>query len=170
MNLNYWTCRRGHQHTSPNLTEHIELAQAAGFHAAAQKTREQADRAAKMAKAYEFYRFVSEEKIQAFQAKLKEKTLRQEGKYPALYENYDILSFTHAQDYPDMPPPEIMEKVKQTVATGIFDALEVAKIESTRVYRDPIIFGRIQGCPDRFYVCQYDDDVKIEDLLGEHEG
>lgn len=154
----------------PNLTKHIELAQAAGFHAAAQKTREVADRAARMAKAYEFYRFVSEEKIQAFQKQLKEKTFRSEGQYPALFENYDVLSFTPAQDYPDMPPPEIMEKVKQTVETGIFDTLEVAKIESTRIYRDPIIFGRIQGCPDRFYICQYDDDVKIEDLLGPNEG
>lgn len=154
----------------PNLTEHIELAQAAGFHAAAQKILEVADRAARMAKAYEFYRFVSQEKIEAFQKRLKEKTFRSEGQYPNLFENFDILSFTPAQDYPDMPPPEIMEKVKQTVATGIFDTLEVAKIESTRVYRDPIIFGRIYGCPDRFFVAQWDEDVKIEDLLAEHEG
>ena len=53
---------------------------------------------------------------------------------------------------------------------GVFDTFEVAKIESTRVYRDPIVFGRISGCDDRFYIAQYDDDVKIEDLLGPNEG
>jgi hypothetical protein len=31
---------------------------------------------------------------------------------------------------------------------------------------DPIIFGKIDGCTDRFFIAQWDDDVKIEDIVG----
>jgi len=159
----------------PNLIEHVELAQAAGFITAAQKTAELADRAARLAQAYEHYRFVSEEKIKEFQARLKQKTLRGiggpgHGSVPHLYETYDQLKFTDATQYPEMPPPEAMQQVKHAAERQIFNTFEVAKIESVMEYKDPIVFGRIIGCPDRFYICQWDNDVKIDDLIGQNEG
>jgi hypothetical protein len=52
------------------------------------------------------------------------------------------------------------------VTDDCFDSFEIAKIQWKREIKDPILFGRIDGCPDRFYVSQWDDDVRIEDILG----
>jgi hypothetical protein len=35
---------------------------------------------------------------------------------------------------------------------------------------DPIIFGRIKGSNNRYFVAQWDDDVKIEQILRADEG
>lgn len=51
-----------------------------------------------------------------------------------------------------------------------FDTFEIAKIEAVEERKDPIVFGCITGCPDKFFIAQWDDDVKIEDILTESEG
>jgi len=38
------------------------------------------------------------------------------------------------------------------------------------VVPDPILLGRITGCENRYFIAQWDDDVKIEDILKENEG
>lgn len=152
------------------LLEQAKACEAAGFTGMAKELMEKADRARRLAIAYEKYRYVRAEKIRAFNDKLIATTGRQEGNYPNLYQVFDQLVMGPIEAYDAVPPGDVLEKVKAAKAEGIFDTMEVAKIESTRVYRDPIIFGRINGCTDRFYICQWDDDVKIEDILGPNEG
>ena len=73
-------------------------------------------------------------------------------------------------EYPSAPPQAVLDKVEEAQKVGCFDAFEVCKVESVREYKDPIVFGRITGCPDRFFIAQWDNDVKIEDILKENEG
>ena len=42
---------------------------------------------------------------------------------------------------------------------------QYASIESVEVRKDPIIFGKITGCTDLFFITQWYDDVSIEEIL-----
>ena len=48
-----------------------------------------------------------------------------------------------------------------------FDEFEIAYIAEVK---DPILFGIVKGCSTKFYVAQWDDDVRIEDILAPNEG
>lgn len=152
----------------PNLTD---LATAAGFTTAASEAQKQQLLAGRMAQAYEFYRFVTPEQVAAFNSRLKEQTIKRTGKTGSnLREHYDVLAFTPAEKYATMPPADVLQKVAEAKARGIFDTFEVAQIESVVEYKDPIVFGVIAGCGDRFFIGQWDSDVSIDDLLGPNEG
>lgn len=107
----------------------------------------------KLAIAYEHYRFVRQEKIDAFNVKLSK-----DGK---------MLGFTSLKDYGQVPPDAVLEALEHAQSRECFDSFEVAHIVKVP---DPILFGRINNCPDRFFISQWDDDVKIEDILTEREG
>lgn len=142
-----------------------------GFKKIASELKEKEDMKRKITIAYEHFRYVKQEKIDSYNEKLKKQTEKREGKQGVnLYLVYDKLSFTPIADFRQIPPQETLDKVEKAQEIGCFDTFEVCKIESTREYKDPIIFGRIKGCPDRFFVAQWDDDVKIEDILSETEG
>lgn len=133
------------------------------------KEREQFER--KCMLAYEFYRAVTPEHIDRHNDKLKKNTLKMTGKEGAdLYHNYDKLQFIALKDYDKIPPTTALKELEIAQGRKCFDNFEVCKIESVREYKDPIIFGRIDKCPDKFFVCQWDNDIKIEDILEENEG
>lgn len=113
----------------------------------------------KMAIAYEHYRYVRQEKINAFNAKLRGKATQ--------FQEYKTLSFTAACDYPEVPPTHVLDNLQAAIDRQCFDSFEVAHIVNVP---DPIMFGRIAECPDRFFIDQWDDDVKIEDILKPNEG
>lgn len=129
-----------------------------GFKIAATKVKEASVKKRKMAIAYEHYRFVRQEKIDAFNAKLR----KQGSSY-----DYKTLAFTPVESYPEVPPADVLQKMETAVERKCFDQFEVAHIINVK---DPILFGRIKGCPDRFFIGQWDDDVKIEDILKPNEG
>lgn len=114
--------------------------------------------------AYEFHRFVRQEQVDAFNNKLKAKTIK--GKEP-INATWQTLEFMPIANYAGIPPIDVLQKVEEAVERKIFDCFEVAFI---RDVKDPIVFGRITDCSDRFFVAQWDDDVKISDLLKENEG
>ena len=120
----------------------------------------------KMTIAYEHFRYVKQEKIDAFNAKLRKET-EETKDYSTIY---DTLQFTLVADYGSVPPAEVLEKVEEAQKLGCFDIFEIATVKSVEERKDPIIFGRINGCPDRFFIAQWDDDVKVEDILDENEG
>jgi hypothetical protein len=155
-----------------NLEQQVALAEAAGFGAAAAHTKEVAERARRLVLAYEHYRYVSLEKIEEFKAKLCRAT-----EIPATPQNgyklrYDTLAFHRVELYTGMPPANVLEAVKEAKARAIFDYFEVAQVETIteRKDPDPIVFGRIEGCTDYFYIAQWGDDVKITDLISEGQG
>lgn len=119
------------------------------------------DKIQRMSLAYEKYMFVSQEKINKFNDKLRIETLKEDAKSRI----YKHLAFTPIGDYGKVPPDKVLDKLEAAQNTGIFDSFEVAYIEWVKEVKDPIIFGRINGCDDRFFISQWDDDVKVEDII-----
>ena len=148
------------------LVEHTSLAEAAGFATAVKVAADEADVISRLARAYEHYRYVSAQKILDFQNRLKSATWKNND-YNI---TYDTLNFEPVSDYKTLPPVDVLEAVKTARETGIFDTFEVASIKTVRIVADPIVFGVISGCDDKFFVAQWGDDVKISDLLAENEG
>ncbi len=142
-----------------------------GFEAAATDLEKKIEFKRKMTIAYEHYRFVTPEIFNRFNEDLKERTLKRSGKEGVnLVHNYDKLVFKKVSEYKDSPPVAVLDEMRTAKAMGCFDTFEIAKIEATVEYKDPIVFGVIHGCDDRFFVSQWDNDVKISDILKEMEG
>lgn len=131
-----------------------------GFTKAAESIMQTKRLARKLAVAYEHFRFVRIEKIQEFNAKLYLKTKNDR-------DGYKKLSFTPLGHYEATPPADVLDALETAITRDCFSSFEVAHI--TRV-PDPILFGVVDGCTDRFFIAQWDNDVKIEDILKENEG
>lgn len=138
-----------------------------GMEGAANELEAKQELARKLMIAYENYRFVKQEKIDGYNRSLYERTLKT-GAYGS--QVYDKLQFTDLPKYSTVPPRDVLDSLKKAKEHGCFDSFEVAKIESVEVRPDPILFGRVRGCQDRFYVAQWDNDIRIEDLIGPDEG
>ncbi len=78
-----------------------------------------------------------------------------------------MLRFTPVSEYEKTPPDSVLASMEAAVEKKCFDSFEVAHIERVK---DPIIFGKIKGCADSFYIDQWDNDVTIEEILGPNEG
>ena len=151
----------------------VELLKELGLNKASEKVEKTGLLKNKLMVAYEHFRVVDPKIVERFQVELRKKTEKKNKTNG--YTTYDKLVFIPLKDYSEVPPQHALESLahaKQFKAGGVvlFDEFEVAKIETITERPDPIIFGRIDGSPDRFFVCQWDDDVKIEDILRENEG
>lgn len=144
----------------------IEKLEKAGFKAATDKVKRLKEMKRKMAIAYEHFRYVRQEKIDAFNERLGKESMKDN---PSSY-TYKRLMFIPIDQYQEVPPSDVLDKVEVAQEIGCFDTFEVARIQDVVVQKDPIVFGRIEGCPDRFFVAQWDDDVTIEQILKENEG
>lgn len=121
----------------------------------------------KVSIAYEHFRYVRKEQFDRFNTELREKT---ESKTKEDYKQYDRLQFIQLQLYTEIPPTCVLEKLKEAKVLNCFDFFEIAKIESHVERPDPILFGCVNNCPDKFFISQWDMDISIEDLLKENEG
>jgi hypothetical protein len=135
----------------------IDRLEQLGFKAASGKLKLLAIRKRKMAIAYELYRYVTQDKIDAFNKKLKGN----------ISWNYQMLDFQNIEHYEGAPPAEVLTELEKAQALKCFDSYEVGYILEVK---DPLLFGRIEGCSDRFFLAQWDDDCKIEDILAPNEG
>lgn len=135
-----------------------------GFKGLSEQLKVAKERKRKLALAYEHYRFVRQEHIDAFNAKLKEKTRKGKGPYDSSWQE---LKMTPIDQYDKVPPENVLDSLQKAQEHKIFDRYEVAHIVNVK---DPILFGRIAGCPDRFFIDQWDQDVTIKDLLKDNEG
>jgi hypothetical protein len=166
-----------------------ELLKELGLDTAAAKVSHNLTLQKKMLIAYEHFRFVEPHVFDRFQAEIKSKTLRvhipcpqcenKEGKKQscgycqrtgAQHMTHDKLAFVDIKSYTEVPPMDCLMDLKKAKDLNCFDTFEVAKVETVDVRPDPVIFGLINGCVDKFYITQWDDDVKIEDILRENEG
>lgn len=132
-----------------------------GLKKAAGKINEFRETKRKIDIAYKNFRIIKPEKIEAFNKKLKDETLREDKN---AYE-YKVLAFTPLEDYEAVPPEAVLQKIEKAIEKDCFDSFEVAKIDWIKEIKDPIVFGRINGCPDRFYVAQWDTDIKVDDIF-----
>lgn len=146
----------------------IDKLEKLGFNAASSKLRKISEKKRKLALAYEHFRFVRQEKIDAFNDKLRKKTEKRMWNPIGVYTQWQTLAFVPLESWDRIPPDNVLVDLEAAQDRKCFDAYEVAHIQE--VNNDPIIFGRIVGCPDRFFISQWDDDVKIEDILNANEG
>ena len=144
----------------------IEKLEKLGFKKAVERVNTKKELHRKLTIAYEHFRFVRPEKITAFNDKLKAETQKEDK--AAYY--FKELCFLKLDEYEECPPDEVLVKIEEAVNKKCFDTFEIAKIKDRVVSKDPIVFGRINGCEDKFFIAQWDDDVKIEDILKENEG
>lgn len=162
------------------LLEQAKQAREAGFDSAAADLELKAALATKLAKAYEHFRYVSKEAVAEFQKKTLERTERNATSEdqrrlnnPYVSRIADQLVFCRMETYKGLPPADVLKRVSEVKAMGIFDAYEVAEIQPVATQQklpDPIVFGLVNGCTDRFYVAEWGEDVSINDLLGKHDG
>lgn len=133
-----------------------------GFKKAAARVKELRVQQRKLALAYEHFRVVTEEDVQRFQVRLREDSHDWDG-----VGGYHRLDFVDASVYEGTPPADVLDKAEEAAKLNCFDKTEVAFIAKVR---DPILFGRVNGCSDRFYIAQWDDDVSIDDILAPNQG
>lgn len=140
----------------------IERLEKAGLTAMAATIKKLKEKKTKMTIAYEHFRFVRPEKFAEFNERLKRETMKDY--------TYNRLRFTPIEKYDKVPPMGVLDSIDAANDKHCFDRFEVADIESVTELPDPIVFGVIDGCSDKFFVAQWDDDVKIEDILSSDEG
>jgi len=138
----------------------IDTLRELGMESAVKKVELSRDLVKKTAVAYEHFDYITPEDVEAFKTHLRAKTEKADkGGYSS---TYDTLKFIPLKDYTEVPPKETLEKLKKAMDMKCFDAFEIAKIESVKEVKDPILFGRITDCGDFFFISQWDDDVTIE--------
>lgn len=133
-----------------------------GFKKAAAEVIRLKDLKKKLMIAYEHYRVVKEQKIRDFEQKLYVTSANWDG-----MGGRHVLKFAPISDYPMAPPHEVLTALEEAIGHKCFDQFEVAYIEKIQ---DPILFGRIDQCTDRFFISQWDSDVSIQDILKDNEG
>lgn len=135
----------------------------------------------KLAQAYEHYRYVTKAQIEAYQEKLKRATERPavgaertsgDG-WRMVTHVCDQLRFRSLDKYDGLPPADVLEQVKAARERKIFNDFQVADVAPVATkYKmpDPIVFGIIDGCSDRFVIAEWGDDVRVADLIKPNEG
>jgi hypothetical protein len=148
------------------MKAYADLAKEAGFSKAAENVEYDYALAKKLLVAYADYQVVTSEQMEKFQARLKKETLQKLDKYTEVYKK---LKLEPIQTYATMPPMEVLDLVSKAKATGLFGSFEVGYITDHVERRDPdpIVFGKIEGCGDYFFIAQWGDDVKVTDILAE---
>ena len=149
----------------------VQLLEELGFTEASKELEKKLAFKKKMMIAYENFKFVTPAIFNRFNIDLKRRTIARKGKKGVdLTEKYDQLVFQDVAKIRNLPPKSVLASMKKAKDLGCFDKFVVAKIESVVDYKDPIVFGVITGCDDMFFVDQWDNDVKISDILKGLEG
>lgn len=130
-----------------------EKLQKLGMNRAMEKIKQAKEAKRKMMLAYEHYRFITPEKMQAYRDKLAGQRKR-----------LAVCDFAY---YDKIPPLEVLSKIEEAIGLNCFDTISINWVTEIK---DPIVFGGIRGCDDLFYIAQWDDDVKIEDILDPKDG
>lgn len=121
----------------------------------------QIDKIERMKAAYEKFTFVTPQHVRTFNEKLRKETIQEDKRA----RRFKQLVFIDIEKYNAIPPEETLLKIENAQELGIFDRFEIAKIDWKEEIIDPIIFGRINECEDYFFIAQWDDDVKVEELI-----
>jgi hypothetical protein len=138
-----------------------------GLNAAADKMKRARELAGKLRIAFEHFRVVTPEQF----ARFKEELWNQRESNQLTYGlSYKTPKLTALEAYPEVPPAKVLEEIRAAKELKCFDRFEVLTLQSVEVVPDPVIFGIIEGCDNKYFVAQWDDDVKIEQILREDEG
>lgn len=136
----------------------------------------------KLRTAFEHFRVVTPEKLKDFREKLKKRTQvswvsRDFYGERTRHWTWYGLKMVPLEHYTMVPPPDVLKALSDAKELDCFDGFVVATAEiQTRAEKlpsrlpDPILFGVITDCQNLYFIAQWDDDVKIEDILAEGEG
>lgn len=133
-----------------NILEKAKLLKELGLNAISEKILRKKTGKDKLLKAVETYRYATQEDLNDFN-----KEMRSYSKEFIVVEmkNFDRL-----------PPDDVLEELQKARKKGCFDTYHIGYI---RKVKDPILFGKIDGFNGLyFYIAQWGDDVKIEDIIG----
>lgn len=73
---------------------------------------------------------------------------------------------TLVEKYNKIPPKYVFEKLKTVRNLNLFDYYTVAELGTlTEKQKDPLLLGRLKNESDRFFISQWDDDIKLDDLI-----
>ena len=87
-------------------------------------------------------------------------------------ERYEKLILTDLKEYKDAPPMDCLLDLKRAKdmeyeGKKVFDRFEIGQIKEeikANPKIDPVVFGIIDGCIDKFCITQWDDDVSFEQI------
>lgn len=128
----------------------IALLAELGMEKAAEKLLRKKFGKTKLMKAVNDYRYATGEDLDEFN-----KEMKQYGKE---------LVVVKIKDYDKIPPDDVLADLMTAKEKKCFDSFHVAFI---RKVKDPILFGKIDDFKNLyFYIAQWGDDVKIEDIIG----
>lgn len=82
------------------------------------------------------------------------------------YRHDQLVSHT-ADSYRGIPPQDVLEKVSKANDLKCFDQVLVFDVQTVAEarYHDPIVFGSISGSDRLFFIAQWGEDVKFDDLV-----
>lgn len=130
-------------------TEKAKLLKELGLEKVAEKILKKKEGKEKLLKAVE-YKYATQTEIDDYC-----KELNKYGKR---------LVLTPIKEYKNLPPDDVLSDLKIAQDKKCFDEFLIAHVEKVK---DPILFGRIKDFPFLyFYIGQWGDDVKIEDIIG----
>jgi hypothetical protein len=66
------------------------------------------------------------------------------------------------EDYKTIPPKEVLSRLKEEQEKQIFDYYTIASVNAIK---DPVLFGRVNNYPGRFYILNWDLDICLDDLI-----
>lgn len=140
------------------ITESLDLLKELGMDKAAKKVETSQEMVRKTALAYEHFDYISQEEVDQYNADLRQKTIKDEKGA----KHYMTLKFYDIKEYSEVPPVEVLQKLKDAIAFKCFDSFEIAKLESVVEVPDPILFGKIKDCGDLFFIAEWDNDITLE--------
>ena len=73
-----------------------------------------------------------------------------------------IWTETPLEQRKSIPPVNVLETLKQHQKRNLFDYYTIAEVNSVV---DPLLLGRIEGVSDRFFICQWGNDIQLDDLI-----
>ena len=59
-------------------------------------------------------------------------------------------------------PDFVLDKIEEAKDRQIFDEFNILWVEKVK---DPLLLGSIKGCKDYFFICEWGEDIKFEDLI-----
>jgi hypothetical protein len=66
------------------------------------------------------------------------------------------------ENYPSIPPKETLEVLKEHKDKHLFDYFTIGSVEKVK---DPILWGRIDDSSDRYFICQWGEDISLDDVI-----
>ena len=66
------------------------------------------------------------------------------------------------EEYESIPPKEVLTKLRMHKNRLLFDYFTIASVENIK---DPLLFGRINETEYRYFIAQWGEDIKLDDLV-----